>query len=154
MLIYIISQWIVMIDWLVNRGNKEFHYLYVIIWYTVKCQMVSSRSITGISSPSHASWRCYQMSDSAAIFRQACRVEVNDRIWNQVLVNRLTTTSIKITKISWWEMLINYRWNWMSWMSWQTSRLTFICQHVQFEWLRLLYPATKAGIPSKFSSIN
>ena len=47
-------------------------------------------------SPSHANWRCDRMSDSTAIFRQ----EVTDRIRNQVLVNRLTATSNKITKIS------------------------------------------------------
>ena len=43
------------------------------------------------------------MSDSTAIFRQACLAEVSDRIRNQVLVNRLTANSSKITKISWWE---------------------------------------------------
>ena len=52
------------------------------------------------------------MSDSTAIFRQACLAEVNFRIRNQVVVNRLTTTSSKITKISWWEMLVNCRWIW------------------------------------------
>ena len=93
------------------------------------------------------------MSDSTAIFRQACLAEVNDRIQNQVLVNRLTATSSKITKISRWEMLINYLWNWC-WLSWQISRVTFTCEHVQFEWLHLLYPANEAGIPSKFSSIT
>ena len=104
-------------------------------------------------NPSHVSWRCDRMSDSTAIFRQACLAEVSDRIRNQVLVNRLTANSSKITKISWWEMLVNYRWNWC-WLSWQISRLTFTCEHVQFEWLRLLHPANEAGIPSKFSSIN
>ena len=49
------------------------------------------------------------MSDSTAIFRQACLAEVTDRIRNQVLVNRLTATSSNITKISWLEMLVNYR---------------------------------------------
>ena len=81
------------------------------------------------------------MSDSTAIFWQACRVEVNDRIRNQVLVNRLTATSSKITKIS-------------RWLFWQISRLTFTCEHVQFEWLRLLYPANEAEILSKFSSFQ
>ena len=52
------------------------------------------------------------MSDSTPIFRQACRAEVHDQIRNQVLVNRLTATSSKITKISRWEILINYQWNW------------------------------------------
>ena len=66
------------------------------------------------------------MSDSTAIFRQACLVEVTDRIRNQVLVKRLTATSSKITKISWWEMLLNYRWNWC-WRSWQIACLTFTC---------------------------
>ena len=74
-------------------------------------------------------------------------------IRNQVLVNRLTTTSIKITKISWWEMLVNYQWNWC-WLSWQIPCLTFTCKHVQFEWLRLLHPANESWIPSKFSSTN
>ena len=68
-------------------------------------------------SPSHASWRCDRMSDSTAIFRQAGLAEVTDRIRNQVLVNRLTATSSKITKISWWEMLVNYQLNWC-WLSW------------------------------------
>ena len=104
-------------------------------------------------SPSHASWPCDRMSDSTAIFRQACLAEVTDGIRIQVLVKRLTATSSKITKISWWEMLLNYRWNWC-WQSWQIARLTFTCEHVQFEWLRLLHPANEAGILSKFSSIN
>ena len=52
--------------------------------------------------PSHVSWHCDRMSDSTAIFRQACRAEVNDRIRNQVLVNKLTATSSKITNISRW----------------------------------------------------
>ena len=91
------------------------------------------------------------MSDSMTIFRQACLVEVNFRIRNQVLVNRLTATSSKITKILWWEMLLNYRWR-SCWLSWQISHLTFTCEHVQFEWLRLLHPANEVGIPSKFSS--
>ena len=75
-------------------------------------------------------WRCDRMSDSTAIFRQAGLAEVTDRIRNQVLVNRLTATSSKITKISWWEMLVNYQWNWC-WLSWQISCLTFTCKHVQ-----------------------
>ena len=66
------------------------------------------------------------MSDSTAIFRQACLAEVTDRIRNQVLVNRLIATSSKITKISWLEMLVNYRRNYC-WLSWQISRLTFTC---------------------------
>ena len=49
------------------------------------------------------------MSDNTANFRQACHAEVNDRIRNQVLVNRLTATSSKITKISRLEMLIDNR---------------------------------------------
>ena len=68
------------------------------------------------------------MGDSTAIFRQACRAEVDDRIRNQVLVNRLTATSSKITKISWWEMLVNYQWNWC-WLSWQISHLTLAREH-------------------------
>ena len=52
----------------------------------------------------------------------------------------LTATSSKITKILWLEMLVNYRQNWC-WLSWQISRLTFTCEHVQFEWLCLLHPA-------------
>ena len=73
-------------------------------------------------------------------FSEACLAEVTDRIRNQVLVNRLTATSSKITKISWLEMLVNYRRNYC-WLSWQISRLTFTCEHVQFEWLCLLHPA-------------
>ena len=80
----------------------------------------------GALSPSHASWRCDRMSDSTAIFRQACLAEVTDRIRNQVLVKRLTATSSKITKISWWEMLLNYRWNWC-WRSWQIARHVNMC---------------------------
>ena len=53
---------------------------------------------------------------------------MNDRIRNQVLVNRLTATSSKVTIISWWGMLENYRWNWC-WLSWQISRLTFTCEY-------------------------
>ena len=80
------------------------------------------------------------------------------RMWlikseNKVLVNRLIATSSKITKISWWEMLVNYQWNWC-WLSWQITCLTFTCKHVQFEWLRWLHPANEAWIPSKFSSTN
>ena len=85
------------------------------------------------------------MSDSTAISRQACLTEVNFWIQNQVLVNRLTATSCKTTKISWWEILVNYQWIWY-WLSWQNSRLTFTCEHAQFEWLCLSHPANEAGI--------
>ena len=50
-------------------------------------QMLQFRD-PGHKNPSHASWRCDRMSDSMAIFRQACSAEVTDRIRNQVLVNR------------------------------------------------------------------
>ena len=50
-------------------------------------------------SPSHATWRCDKISDSAEISRQAGLTEMNFRIQNQVLVNRLTAISSKITKI-------------------------------------------------------
>ena len=85
------------------------------------------------------------MSDSTAIFRQACLAKVTDQILNQVLLKRLTATLSKVTRISWKEMLVYYRWNWC-WLSWQISGLTFACEHVQFEWLCLLHPANEAGI--------
>ena len=81
------------------------------------------------------------------------KLEVNLRIWNQILVNRLTTISSKITMISWWEMLVNFRWILFR-LSWQISRLTFKCKHVQLTWLPLLHPANEARLANKFSSIN
>ena len=92
------------------------------------------------------------MSDSTAIFRQAGLAEVTDRIRNQVLVNRLTATSSKITKISWWEMLVNYQWNWC-WLSWQIPCLTFTCKHVQFEWV-LFAASDKWSVNSEQVFIN
>ena len=63
------------------------------------------------------------MSNGTAICWQACLTEVIGRIRNQVLVNRLSATSRKIMKISWWEILVNYQWIWC-WLSWQMSCLT------------------------------
>ena len=72
---------------------------------------------------------------------KSCLAEVNFRIRNLVLVNRLIATSRKITNIS-CEMLVNYRWYWF-WLSSQNSGLTFACQHVKFTWCRLLQPANR-----------
>ena len=81
------------------------------------------------------------MNDSTEFSRKPCLAEVNFRIRNLVLVNRLTATPRKITNIS-CEMLVNYRWNWF-WLSSQNSGLTFACQHVKFTWCRLLQPANR-----------
>ena len=69
------------------------------------------------------------MSDSTAISRQASLMEVNFRIRNQVLIN--SNFKQDQAKISWWEMLVKYRWIWC-WLSWQISRLTFTCKQVKF----------------------
>ena len=132
---------------------------YLLISYCM--QLWKVRGLTNRTTYANMGHRVLHMPVGAAIewaiirlfLWQACCMEMNDRIRNQVLVNRLAATSSKITKISRWEMLLNYRWNW-GWLSWQISPLTFTCEHVQFEWLHLLYPANRSGIPSKFLSIN
>ena len=58
-----------------------------------------------------------------------------------------------MTKISWWKMLVIYRWTWCR-LSLQISRLTFTYRHLQFEWHRLLHLANGAGIPGKFTFPN
>ena len=78
---------------------------------------------------------------------------MNFRIQNQAVVNRLTATSSKITKISWWEMLVNYQWIWCP-LSWQIPHLTFTCKHVQFEWLRFCNPQMKQEFQASFHQLT
>ena len=90
------------------------------------------------------------MSDSTAIFPTGWP---RGSDWSNPKPSYSKQINSKITKISWWEMLVNYQWNWC-WLSWQIPCLTFTCKHVQFEWLRLLHPANEAWIPSFINQLN
>ena len=68
-------------------------------WLRIQAQPwnpCQSRNSASASTCSHASWRCDRMSDSTAIFWQACWAEGNDRIRKQVLV-----TGMRFFRISW-----------------------------------------------------
>ena len=53
------------------------------------------------------------------------------------------------------ERLVNYRWIWCR-LSRQISRLTFTCEHVQFEWFRLLHlqPQIKREFRASFHQLT